>query len=62
MRPVLQTPSAEHNGVVSPDGRWLAYESNSAGQFDVYVQPFPNVGDGFWKVSPASTNNSTREG
>jgi eukaryotic-like serine/threonine-protein kinase len=52
--PLLQTGSAERNGVVSPNGRWLAYESNAAGRFDIYVRPFPNVGaGGLWRISPA---------
>ena len=28
----------------SPDGDWLAYESNESGQFEVYVRPFPGPG------------------
>jgi eukaryotic-like serine/threonine-protein kinase len=28
---------------LSPDGRWIAYESNESGRFEVYVRPFPNV-------------------
>jgi len=40
---LLQTPSVERNGVVSPNGRWLAYESDSSGRFEIYVQPFPNT-------------------
>jgi serine/threonine-protein kinase len=51
--PLLATKFDERNGTVSPDGRWLAYESNKTGSFEVYVQPFPNVGDGQWKVSTA---------
>jgi hypothetical protein len=27
--------------VFSPDGRWLAYQSNESGEFEVYVRPFP---------------------
>ena len=42
--PLLQTKSDELNGIVSPDGRWLAYESNSSGPFEIYVRPFPNGG------------------
>jgi serine/threonine-protein kinase len=34
---------AKNNGVVSPDGRWLAYESNESGRLEIYVRPFPNV-------------------
>ena len=51
--PLLQTKFDERNGIVSPDGRWLAYESNSSGSFEIYVQPFPNVGGGQWQVSTA---------
>lgn len=28
----------------SPDGRWLAYESDETGRFEVYVTPFPGPG------------------
>jgi len=34
---------SENNGVVSPDGRWLAYESNESGRLEIYVRPFPDV-------------------
>ena len=43
VEPLVQTPFNERNGVVSPDGRWLAYESDSSDQFEIYVRPFPNV-------------------
>jgi Tol biopolymer transport system component len=49
--PLLQTKFDERNGIVSPDGRWLAYESNSSGPFEIYVRPFPNVGGGQWQIS-----------
>ena len=51
--PLLQTKFDERNAIVSPDGRWLAYESNSSGSFEIYVRPFPNVGGGQWAVSTA---------
>ena len=28
---------------MSPDGRWLAYESDESGRLQVYVRPFPDV-------------------
>jgi hypothetical protein len=51
VRPLLQTPFGERNGVLSPDGRWLAYDSNTSGQPEIYVRPFPNVEGGQWQVS-----------
>ena len=51
--PLLQTKFDERNGIVSPDGRWLAYESNSSGSFEIYVRPYPHVGGGQWQVSSA---------
>jgi eukaryotic-like serine/threonine-protein kinase len=48
---LIRTPYTEINGEISPDGRWLAYESNHSGQFEVYVRPFPNVDGGLWQVS-----------
>jgi len=29
---------------LSPDGRWLAYQSNESGQNEIYVRPFPEAG------------------
>jgi serine/threonine-protein kinase len=49
--PLLETRFDERGGALSPDGRWLAYESNSSGRYEVYVRPFPNVGDGQWQLS-----------
>ena len=40
---LLQTPFDNLRGVVSPDRHWLAYESNSTGQFEIWVRPFPNA-------------------
>ena len=50
--PWLKTPFAEVNGVFSPDGRYLAYQSNESGRAEVYVQNFPGPG-GKWQVSTA---------
>ena len=43
--PLIQTPAEEWSPVLSPDGRWLAYTSNETGQFEVYVQRFPEMED-----------------
>jgi serine/threonine-protein kinase len=40
-RPFLVSPSDEPSAEISPDGRYLAYQSNQSGRSEVYVQPFP---------------------
>jgi serine/threonine protein kinase/Tol biopolymer transport system component len=42
--PVAQTPFAELNGQFSPDGSWIAYESDESGRFEIYLQPFGRLG------------------
>ena len=51
--PLLQSPFDERNADISPDGRWLAFESNESGQLQVYVRPFPDVNAGRWQISTA---------
>lgn len=36
---VLQTQASEHQGRLSPDGRWIAYASTASGRDEVYVAP-----------------------
>jgi serine/threonine-protein kinase len=43
-RPFLQTPASESNVDFSPDGRWLAYQSNVSGRFEIYITSFPQPG------------------
>jgi len=38
--PVIETPFADIQGTVSPDGRWIAYASDEAGRFEIYVERF----------------------
>ena len=43
--PVAQTPATERSAQFSPDGQWVAYDSNeSSGPFEVFVQSFPKPG------------------
>jgi serine/threonine-protein kinase len=42
---------AEADSELSPDGRWLAYESNESGRYEIYVRPFPDVQSGRWQIS-----------
>jgi hypothetical protein len=41
--PLLATSAQERSPHLSPDGRWLAYQSNTAGRADVYVASFPSL-------------------
>jgi serine/threonine-protein kinase len=51
---ILDEPSFnEHNGTLSPDGRWMVYQSNESGQYEIYVRPFPDVQAGRWQISSA---------
>ena len=40
----LQTAYDESSPSVSPDGRWIAYQSDKSGRSEVYVRPFPTGG------------------
>jgi Tol biopolymer transport system component len=42
--PVVRTNFDERDGQFSPDGRWIAYESNESGQYEIHIQPFPGPG------------------
>ena len=55
--PLLTSPAREASPALSPDGRWLAYESDESGTNEVYVRPFPDVGSGRWQVSLSGGNS-----
>ena len=42
LRPVIVTPKNEGNPRISPDGRWLTYQSNVSGQVEAHVASFPD--------------------
>ena len=44
-RPFVETVFDERDGQFSPDGKWVAYQSNESGHYEIYVQPFPGPGD-----------------
>ena len=48
---LVETMFGEGLAEISPDGQWLAYQSNESGQDQVYVRPFPNVNTGRWQIS-----------
>jgi eukaryotic-like serine/threonine-protein kinase len=43
--PFLQTEFFEGFGQFSPDGRWVAYQSDESGKYEIYVAPFPEPGE-----------------
>jgi Tol biopolymer transport system component len=51
-RALVDGPFDESEAQFSPDGRWLAYEADETGRYEVYVRTFPD-GDGKWRVSVA---------
>jgi serine/threonine protein kinase len=53
---VANTKFEERQGQFSPDGRWVAYETNESGRFEIVVQPFPDPSS---KVQ-VSTNGGTQ--
>ena len=54
---LLDQSFEESNAQVSPDGRWLAYESNESGQEEIYVRPFPDIDSA---LHPVSTSGGSR--
>ena len=55
--PLVQTAFNEVNAELSPDGRFLAYQSDESGRAEIYVRPFPRVNE--WKTL-VSTFGGTR--
>lgn len=43
---------SEYNATISPDGHWLAYQSDEIGRLEVFVRRYPDVdAGGKWQVS-----------
>jgi serine/threonine-protein kinase len=52
MKLLLDDKVDEGLATVSPDGKWLLYESRESGsQYEIFVRPFPNVKDQRFKIS-----------
>jgi eukaryotic-like serine/threonine-protein kinase len=45
--PLVQAPGAQLRAAFSPDGHWIAYDSDESGSTQVFVQPFPTTGGKF---------------
>ena len=48
--PFIHDPATEVRAQISPDGKWVAYDSNETGRPEVYVKTFPG-GDGKRQIS-----------
>jgi serine/threonine-protein kinase len=53
--PLVTGPNTESLPRISPDGKWLVYQSNETGRFEIYVRPFPANGP----RTPVSDNGGT---
>jgi serine/threonine protein kinase len=49
-RLLLKAPGILRNGQFSPDGNWIAYNSNETGKWEIYVTSFPEP-HGKWQIS-----------
>ena len=49
--PVLATPFDEEAVALSPDGKWMAYQSDETGHTEIFVRPFPSTNSGKKQVS-----------
>jgi Tol biopolymer transport system component len=56
LEPLVQTESVDVDCSVSPDGKWLAWESMEGGETQVYVKPYSGAGRK-WQISLDSGNN-----
>ncbi|HSE65334.1 MAG TPA: hypothetical protein VLB12_00010, partial [Gemmatimonadales bacterium] len=52
----LEKPTALTGSRISPDGRYVAYESWEGGRPGVYIRPFPE-GEGQWEVAANQATN-----
>jgi hypothetical protein len=66
----LKTPFDERDGTFSPDGRWVAYQSNESGREEIYIRPFgggaasgagATAAGGQWQVYRATDTNLKRQ-
>ena len=54
--PYLRTPFNEISATLSPDGRWLAYDSDETGTSEIYVQSFPVAGEKYRVTTSGGTS------
>jgi Tol biopolymer transport system component len=57
LKPLLATRFVENSPRLSPDGRFVCYQSNEGGQMDIYVQTFP-AGDKRWQITSSGASSA----
>jgi serine/threonine-protein kinase len=58
-QPLVAAPGGQNNPDITPDGRWVAYDSDESGTNEVYVRPFPDVNAGRWQISAGGGSRPT---
>jgi serine/threonine protein kinase len=58
--PVVRTSFEERDGQFSPDGKWIAYQSNESGRVEIYVQPFSDREEKVSGKGQISTNGGAQ--
>jgi hypothetical protein len=61
MMPLIADKASETNGMISPDGKLVAYASNETGTWEAYVTTFP-AAQGKWQVSHGGGDGATMAG
>ena len=57
MKEVLHETYVEEEPQISPDGRYVAFQSDESGKGEIYVRSFPDVTKGKWQVSNGGGNS-----
>ena len=53
VEPLAETKFRGDLADFSPNGRYIAYQSDESGRYEIYIRPFPRVDNGRWQVSTA---------
>jgi serine/threonine protein kinase len=59
--PIVQDAFEEGLPAVSPDGKWMVYQSNESGRREIYITAFP-VGGAKWQVSTSGGTSAKWRG
>ena len=60
--PVVRTPAEEASPAFSPDGRWIAYQSDETGRAEIFVRPFMREGSSVQVSTGGGSNPNWTQG